>query len=171
MDAVSEQRLALVCPALAAKIRQMADILLEQDIQLRVTQGLRSWNEQAKLYEQGRTTPGKIVTNAAPGHSWHNFGLACDCLPLGAVGVDWNSSHPQWKLMEDIGSSLGLTVGAKFRTFPDAPHFQLEGKLSVSPDEETRQIFTQGGMLAVWEAAGFSISPVLQAKTGESGGV
>ena len=40
--------------------------------------GNRSWDEQAKLYAQGRTLPGKKVTNAGPGYSNHNFGIAVD---------------------------------------------------------------------------------------------
>ena len=40
--------------------------------------GNRTWEEQAKIYAQGRTAPGKIVTNAKPGYSNHNFGIAVD---------------------------------------------------------------------------------------------
>ena len=47
-------------------------------IQLRVTQGLRTIAEQDELYAQGRTKPGKIVTNAKGGKSNHNSGLAID---------------------------------------------------------------------------------------------
>lgn len=40
--------------------------------------GLRSLEYQAVLYAQGRTEPGEIVTNALPGKSMHNYGLASD---------------------------------------------------------------------------------------------
>ena len=39
--------------------------------------GLRTYAESDALYAQGRTKPGKIVTNAKAGQSYHNFGLAC----------------------------------------------------------------------------------------------
>lgn len=156
MDAVSEARLELICPALAAKIRQMAD-MLKDEFPFRVTQGLRSWDEQAKLYAQGRTAPGKIVTNAPPGHSYHNFGLAVDVVPMTELGPDWNLSHPQWQRLVAVGTSLGLTAGAGFRTFPDYPHFQLTGSLPISPDDEVRQCFLDGGMVAVWKQAGLEV--------------
>lgn len=38
----------------------------------------RSIEEQNKLYAQGRTTPGKIVTNAKGGESAHNYYTAVD---------------------------------------------------------------------------------------------
>ncbi|MBH8600228.1 M15 family metallopeptidase, partial [Thermoactinomyces sp. CICC 23799] len=40
-----------------------------------ITDGLRTFAEQNELYAQGRTKPGKIVTNAKAGQSYHNFGL------------------------------------------------------------------------------------------------
>lgn len=42
------------------------------------TTGYRSPAEQAKLYFQGRTVPGKIVTDARPGLSAHQYGIAVD---------------------------------------------------------------------------------------------
>lgn len=155
LDAISEERLKLVCPRLAAKIAQMVTILDSEAIILRVTQGLRSWSEQDKLYAQGRTQPGKIVTNAPGGTSWHNFGLAVDVVPLqGDMGTpDWNPSHPVWKRVITVGESLGLFSGSEFRTFKDWPHFQLTGKFPVSPNDEVRQTFRDAGMQAVWMEA------------------
>lgn len=156
MDPVSESRLQAVNPQLAAKVRQMADTLASEGFNIRVTQGLRSWDEQATLYAQGRTAPGKVVTNAAPGHSYHNFGLAVDVVPLTELGPDWNTNHPVWQRIVEVGVSLGLTAGAMWRTFPDEPHFQLTGSLPVSPDDEVRQTFKDGGMAALWQEAGLS---------------
>src|ERR1019366_5531638 len=87
MDNASEERLQLVCPQLADKVRQMAENLANQNIDIRVTQGLRTYAEQDALYAQGRTTPGRIVTNAKGGYSYHCFGLAIDCAPS-LNGVD-----------------------------------------------------------------------------------
>lgn len=153
MDTVSETRLNEVAPQLADRIRRMAE-MLKDEFTFRVTQGLRSWDEQAKLYAQGRTTPGSIVTKAPPGHSYHNFGLAVDVVPFDSDNrPDWNTSHPQWKRLIAVGESLGLVSGSEWRTFPDYPHFQLTGVLPVSPDDEVRQTFLDGGMQAVWESA------------------
>lgn len=158
MDSISETRLQDLHPKLAAAIRQMAEVLALDNppVHLRVTQGLRSWNEQAKLWAQGRTTLGKIVTNAQPGHSWHQFALAADVVPLSLdeKTADWDISHPQWKRLVEVGVSLGLQAGAEFRTFPDYPHFQMTGSLPISPDDEVRQLWKDGGTDAVWAATG-----------------
>ena len=153
MDSVSEARLGVVHPLLTAKVRMMADILEPEAIIFRVTQGLRTWAEQAALYAQGRTAPGKIVTNAAPGASYHNYGLAVDVVPMTIEGPDWNEQHPVWSRLVSVGTSLGLVAGAQFRSFPDQPHFQLTGSLPVSPDEHVRELFSIGGITSVWRMA------------------
>lgn len=157
MDAVSEARLQMVCPPLASKIGQMAEMLSLDNppITFRVTQGLRTWQEQLVLYSQGRSTPGKIVTNAEPGESWHNFGCAVDLAPfLPQGGMDWNVNHPVWQRMIAVGESLGLTTGAKFRTFPDYPHFQLTGSWPETPDAEVRTVFQDSNMQQLWREGG-----------------
>lgn len=154
MDAVSEVRLKDVHPELARRVRQMSDMLELEGITIRVTQGLRSWAEQAKLYDQGRSEPGVVVTNAQPGHSYHQFGLAADVVPLVKDGqADWNPQHPAWQRLVAVGTSLGLESGSLWRSFPDYPHFQLTGKFPISPNDEARQILTNEGMQAFWQAA------------------
>lgn len=162
MDSFSEGRLSLVSPALASKVRLMANILASNGLEIRVIQGLRSWNEQQALYAKGRDADGNVidphavVTNAPGGHSWHNFGLAVDCAPDDPTRpnyqIDWNPAHPQWKQMEDVGRACGLTSGASFLRLVDHPHFQLEGRFPIgAPDDEVRQLFKDGGMEAVWD--------------------
>lgn len=158
MDAISESRLQQVNPKLAALVRDLYTALVIQNIEIRVVQGFRSWTEQAALYAQGRTAPGPIVTKCVPGNSWHNFGLAVDVAPSinppdGPYVPDWNASHPTWKAMTDAARALGFVCGADFRTFPDNPHLQLTGRFPVNPDDEVRQLFTDGGVQAVWDEA------------------
>ena len=156
MDTISEARLQLVCPALSDKIHLLAAMLEDEGIVFRVTQGLRTWAEQNTLYQQGRTTPGPVVTNAPPGYSYHQFGLAVDVVPFDQEPPqpDWNTSHPVWQRIITVGESLGLYSGSAFTHFKDIPHLQLTGSLPVSPNDETRQIFLNVGMEAVWHEAG-----------------
>lgn len=168
MDNVSETRLSQVHPKLADLIRQLSAGLEQKGIEIRVVQGLRTWGEQDALYAQGRTTPGNIVTNAPGGTSWHNYGLAVDCVPSTQgpgtpYNPDWNPSHPDWKLMESTGEALGLVSGSTWRTIPDAPHFQLTGSLPVSPDAQTKATFLAAnggdeGIKAVWTLAGMEVA-------------
>ena len=50
----------------------------QNGIIIKVISGLRTYDEQNGLHAKGRTTPGKIVTNARGGYSNHNFGIAFD---------------------------------------------------------------------------------------------
>ena len=50
----------------------------ELGIKLLITSTLRDNECQAKLYAKGRTAPGPKVTNAKPGQSFHNYGVAFD---------------------------------------------------------------------------------------------
>lgn len=164
MDTTSEARLQLINPVLADKIRALAVNLSAAGLEIRVVQGLRSWATQDALFAQGRDANGnvidksKVVTNARGGYSWHNFGLAVDCAPdnpnIPGFQIDWNAGHPQWKQMEAAGVALGLTSGANWLRLVDAPHFQLTGRFPVTPDDEVRQLFKDGGMEAVWNEAG-----------------
>lgn len=85
--------------------------------------GLRTMEEQAELYARGRTKPGKIVTNAKPGYSYHNYGLAIDVVFQYAKGVwNWNGN---WKALSDLGIKHGFESGYTWITFQDKPHFQI----------------------------------------------
>jgi peptidoglycan L-alanyl-D-glutamate endopeptidase CwlK len=162
VDSVSEQRLLQVAPGLARLIRQLAASLAAESVYVRVVQGMRSWDAQNVLYAQGRSVPGSIVTNVQGGYSYHNFGMAVDLVPSEFApdqpyNPDWNPQHPTWKTMETAGVALGLDSGAEWRTFPDAPHFQLTNQFpEAEPSDEVRQLFTDGGMQTVWEAAGIN---------------
>lgn len=90
------------------------------------TSGRRSMAEQRKLFDQGRTTPGPIVTKARPGSSAHNFGLAADLAPMKDGKIWWAAPKEVWKAMADIAVAHGLTAGFYFNTFFDAPHIESQ---------------------------------------------
>lgn len=98
--------------------------------------GTRSWEEQARIYAQGRTAPGKIVTNARPGSSFHNFGLAVD---FGVFrdkkyldGSDPKAASAMHKAAGALAVEHGLRWGGHFRSIIDEPHFELDTPLSLS---------------------------------------
>jgi hypothetical protein len=106
-----------------AKARQLEALAAEEGIELRITTGYRSPAEQERLYAQGRTTPGAIVTYAKPGASRHQHGTAIDIVPLKDGQPDWNSPH--WDRLGALGEGLGLRWGGKFTRLKDRPHFEL----------------------------------------------
>jgi peptidoglycan L-alanyl-D-glutamate endopeptidase CwlK len=92
-----------------------------------ITQTKRTEAEQQALYEQGRTKPGKVVTNAKPGQTPHNHGLAFDIAFLvpetGAVSWDPPEGRT-WEEVGILGEGLGLEWGGRWIGFQDKPHFQ-----------------------------------------------
>ena len=155
MDPLSLARLAPLNPEFARRILVLSDLQNAAGEPIKVAQAFRSWADQQKEWNQGRTTPGPIVSNAPPGHSWHEFGLAADVCPIRLLTVKgWGPADPAWAAMGARGKRLGLFWGGDFvHCPPDRPHFQLTGIFPVSPDDEVRQIITQYGMAAVWQAA------------------
>jgi peptidoglycan L-alanyl-D-glutamate endopeptidase CwlK len=92
------------------------------DITLRITYGLRTFDEQQAIYDQGRTTPGKIVSYAPPGFSFHNYGLAIDIAELKDGKLNWNFDYGRIRTFSD---ALNIKWGGTFKKLLDKPHFEL----------------------------------------------
>lgn len=87
--------------------------------------GRRTMTQQRDIFAQGRTKPGKVVSNAKPGQSAHNFGLAVDLWPLDGNGdFDWGANDKLFKVLADIAVDMGLTAGYYFHSIHDAPHVE-----------------------------------------------
>lgn len=121
-DNTSAARIARLHPRIRGQARQLLINAERKGIKLRVVSGLRTYEEQAALYAQGRTAPGPVVTNARPGYSWHNFGLAFDVVPVDNGIENWAST--QWPEIGALGKALGLEWGGDWSSFVDKPHFQ-----------------------------------------------
>lgn len=101
---------------------------LDEVMPILVLHGYRSIEEQNALYAQGRTAPGKRVTNAKGGQSAHNFGMAIDVAP-----EPWNPNNESKfdemvkharKIIAD--NNYPITCGADFASI-DRPHFEITG--------------------------------------------
>ena len=101
-------------------------------IDILVTSTYRDTESQNALYAQGRTAPGKIVTNAKAGESYHNFRCAVDVVPLVNGKPDWDGSHPVWKQIGELGKQAGLEWAGEWRTFKELAHFQYTGGLTLA---------------------------------------
>lgn len=92
----------------------------------------RSNAEQAALYAYGRNgNPGPKRTNAPPGSSLHNFtqngkpaARAFDVAIIEHGKCNWDAQSPAWKQLGAIGEELGLEWGMRWKSFPEAVHFQ-----------------------------------------------
>lgn len=114
--------------------RMQAELLTEAEaagLPLVVTEGYRSPERQAKLYAQGRTAPGPVVTRAPPGFSMHEYGLAFDVAVLKDGKATWPNDLDLWEKIGQLGESVGLEWGGRFKTIVDRPHFQFTGGLRI----------------------------------------
>ncbi len=150
-SALNQRALAQVHPVLRERVSALIALRSETKPIL-VTQGLRTYGEQAMLYAEGRTSPGPIVTHAQAGYSSHNFGLAVDVVPSAQLlnpKPDWDPSHPDWiELLRDA-AGFQLGEGAQFRSFPDRPHLYL-AELKDTPTDSMRRLLSDAGLPAVW---------------------
>jgi peptidoglycan L-alanyl-D-glutamate endopeptidase CwlK len=101
-----------------------AQAAMPANVQIIVVQGLRTFAESDALFAQGRTAPGDIVTKAAAGQSYHNYGLAFDFAMI-TDGEDDNSVGPNWMKVVSIMEAAGMFWGGNFpEGFHDNPHFE-----------------------------------------------
>jgi peptidoglycan L-alanyl-D-glutamate endopeptidase CwlK len=95
----------------------------------KIIQGTRSYDQQTALYAQGRTAPGKVVTNAPAGYSLHNFGIAFDIGIFNEAGkyiddIIEDADH-YYQMLGPVGRGTGLEWGGDWQRFKDFPHFQF----------------------------------------------
>ena len=131
MDRHSELRIEGLHPKIRTKVREFIKDAEKQGIVLRITSGFRTWEEQNKLFAQGRTAGGKRVTNAKGGQSWHNYGLALDIYPIISGKIVTNTASTLWKMIGEVGRWAGFEWGGDWAKFKDYPHFQYTGGLTI----------------------------------------
>jgi len=136
------QRLDGLTPEFKGQISELLAALAEERLYVLVVSGRRTIAEQDKLYAQGRTAPGNIVTNAQAGSSPHNFGYAVDLCPLDIYGNPNWSDTAKFNTIGKTAESLGLVWGGHFKSIKDLPHVE-------SPDWRTAQAQWRAGKLEV----------------------
>ncbi len=109
-------------PHVALLARKFLKLTRENNLDVRITTAFRSWDEEDRLFAQGRWASGTIVTNARGGDSYHNWGLAFDAAPFENGQI---SNDPQKFIqMGHLGQQVGLQWGGTFKSIVDYPHFQ-----------------------------------------------
>ncbi len=120
-DLISGKRINTLHPAIRERAKGFINKAERQGIKLRVTDAMRTFEEQDALYAQGRTKPGDIVTNARAGESFHNYGLAIDVVQM--VNGKPIYENKNWERIAVIGKSYGFFWGGDFNSIKDRPHF------------------------------------------------
>jgi len=116
-DIITDRRINTLHPLVRTKAKEfIIRAQKELGIKLRVTSALRTWEEQTRLYNKGRSAPGNRVT-------YHNYGLAFDVVEIKNGRAIWN--NPNWERIGKLGKSIGFEWGGDWVGLVDKPHFQM----------------------------------------------
>ena len=106
-------------------------VLARGKVDFTITSGLRTLEEQRKLFAQGRSGEGKIITNmdGIIKKSYHQTGKAIDFIPYPFKG--WNDTESFIKVGQELkfcADFLGIenSYGGHWKSFKDYPHFQIK---------------------------------------------
>ena len=141
-DARSERNIRSLRLDAQALCRQSLAAIRSHGLDARVISGTRTYEQQAALYRQGRFgNPGPKVTNAQPGKSWHNFGLAWD------IGIfragDYLEDGPEYTQASKHAILPGIEWGGNWKKFVDKPHYQTP--FGAAAVDDARIVFEKGG--------------------------
>ena len=142
---INSRKIEDLHPHVQTLCRAFLEKCSDEGIDILITSTYRDHESQAALYAQGRTAPGKKVTNAKPGQSWHNWKVAFDVVPLRNGKAVWSTAGEDgklWARVGEIGKSVGLEWAGDWKTFKEYAHFQYTGGLSLAD-------FTAGKSLPV----------------------
>lgn len=149
-DQITEDRVKKLHPAIRQEVADLIDQIeraMPVSMKIRVVQGLRTIDEQNNLYAIGRTIPGKKVTNARGGKSYHNYGLAIDFAIMydkdnngSFETLSWDifydhdkNGSRDWMQVVDAFKAKGYGYGGDWVSLKDFPH--LEKTFGYKPSQ------------------------------------
>jgi peptidoglycan L-alanyl-D-glutamate endopeptidase CwlK len=133
---INSRDLNELLPIVKTKVDYFIRLCAESNIELLITSTYRDIESQNALYDQGRTTEGRIVTNAKGGESFHNYRCAIDIVPLVCGKPDWDGSHPIWQQIGELGEKAGLEWAGRWKSFKEMAHFQYTNELTLAQLKE-----------------------------------
>ena len=136
---INSRDLKDLLPIVASKAEAFVAACRAAGIDVLITSTHRDHESQNALYAQGRTTPGRRVTNAKGGQSMHNHRCAFDFVPIVNGKAMWNDARA-FKRCGAIAESLGLEWGGRWKSMPDMPHCQYTGGLTLADLQAGRRI-------------------------------
>jgi len=154
IDSITIQRAEKLHPRIKPAVFECLSKCIDLKVPVRIVQGLRTFGEQSAIYGNGRTAEqliikgidgkfanpsAKIVSNAAPGSSFHNYGISIDfCLLRGDKQISWNRNEDldgdgekDWMEVVNLFMLKGFEWGGNWTSFPDYPHFQKTFGLTI----------------------------------------
>lgn len=128
-DDRTESNLTTLIPSVQKVVRQWLQKVKEwadsEGLVVKIICGTRTFQEQDRLYQQGRTTKGAKVTNAKAGNSFHNYGIAYDVGIFTKDGQYLTSDQPYKALYDACKAPDGMVWGGNWKSLVDTPHYEL----------------------------------------------
>ena len=148
-----------LAPYFQKRVRGWCTEMVNSKIPPLIYCGRRTMEEQAALYSLGRSAPGRIVTKARAGESYHNYGLAFDWVPLKPAPkdptmlvVDWDD-ETAFRIGEHVGQSFELAAiswetghlqAAEYASWRDILRTRVEERMRVfAKPTSTRRVKTR----------------------------
>lgn len=133
MDKTTLDRINLLHPSVREEMKTIIEECNKQltgKSQVRISQGLRTFEEQDALYNKKPK-----VTNAKGGQSVHNYGFAVDIvLIINGKDASWdthkdwdNDGVADWDECVKVFAKHGWSWGGNWASFKDMPHFDKIG--------------------------------------------
>ncbi len=129
---INSRDIGELLPPVQVRVQRFIDLCHDHGIDLLITSTYRDNESQDALYAQGRTKPGKIVTKAKGGQSFHNHRCAVDVVPLLNGKPNWNTKDPVWQTVGRLGKEAGLEWAGDWTRFKEMAHFQYTGGLTLA---------------------------------------
>ena len=111
-------------PYFRDKIGQLIANCKKIGIEVSVVESFRTKSKQAEYFGMG-----KKYTRSSGGKSKHQYGLACDLVPIVNGAAQWDDKK-LWKRIGMEGEKLGLRWGGRWRSIYDPAHFEWTGGLT-----------------------------------------
>ena len=150
-----------IYPPFLEQISLLLSNCLATDAVYVATEGYRSAEDQARMHAIGRgpQTQERIITNARPFESYHNFGLAVDMvrdINLEDWGVQPGWKREDYETVAQESRKLNLESGYYFENFnpegdgaADASHVQFPLPEGVTL-EDLKAWYLEEGLKGVW---------------------
>lgn len=136
---INSRRLDDLLPPVKSRAEAFIKACDEAGIDVLITSTYRDAASQAALYAQGRTKPGRIVTNAKPGQSWHNWRCAFDFVPVVNGKAQWDDTRT-FERCGAIAERVGLEWAGRWKRFKELAHCQYTGGLTLADLQAGKKI-------------------------------
>ena len=128
---ISSRNISDLLPPVQTLCVKFIGLCQASGIDILITSTYRDQESQNAIYSQGRQTPGRIVTNARGGQSFHNYRVAFDFVPIINGKAQWNDLE-RIKICGAIAKQCGLEWAGDWKgKMQEMLHFQFTDGLTL----------------------------------------